>query len=109
LQAGAFSYNPIQKASSKMRLLIELREKFTDESDGPIVNELLEILHFMGVEETEKAAFCRQVVIPGGREFLTRFQKMSKSGYRDREAKFIASAQFLDKTAPAHLKLCPAS
>ena len=90
-------------------LLTELKTTFTEETHGPVLNELLLVLHFMGTDEATKAAFCRQVVVPGGWAFLTRFQNLSKSGYRDREAKFIASAQFLDKTAPAHLKLCPAS
>lgn len=59
-------------------LLTELKTTFTEETHGPVLNELLLVLHFMGTDEATKAAFCRQVVVPGGWAFLTRFQNLSK-------------------------------
>jgi hypothetical protein len=91
-----------------MTLLIALREKFTNEEDGPLLNELLEVLHFMGVDEAQKAAFCEQVVKREGRKFLQSYAKVSARRFKNGEERFTTLARFLESKVPPHLR-CSAS
>ena len=88
-------------------ILEELKTAFPDESHGPILNELLSVLHYMGIDEATKSAFCRKVVVKGGVRFLGRFTTISKNRFSDSEVKFKELAKFLDKSAPTDLKLSP--
>lgn len=89
-----------------MQLLATLLEKFPEH--GPLLNELLEVLHFMGVDETVKEAFCQQVVIARGSKFWSEYLKVSARKFPDTEAKFKAITKFFKDSYPHSLRLCPA-
>lgn len=86
-----------------LQLQLTLRQSFPEH--GPLINSLLEVLHYMGADELSKDAFCREVVLKQGEKFWKSYARVANEKSANAEERFNKLAAFLEKSTPTHLQL----
>jgi hypothetical protein len=86
-----------------MSLLQELRDHFNTEELNPAIDLLVQVMHYMSLDNAQRRRLSEHVQSEGER-YLKRFMQAAKGSG---EKKFKSAARFLEANVPKDLSLSP--